>query len=402
MKKWSVVSVIGAALVVASSVAYAGPLADATADTLWGIQLGGYLDVSYTYQFNDPVNSNNSIVGRAFSNDDNEIQLNAFQLYIDKLPQDAGEAGFRFDILAGEDAQVIGDLWGGDDDISIYQAFISYIAPIGNGLTIDVGRWATPHGYESIESPANDQFTRSLMFTLLQPYTHTGIRFTYPINDQWEVMVGMSEGWDVVDDNNEAWTFHGAVRWMPMENVYIQNSVSYGPENRNHWLVNNVPPALPNLIASGIRSNDDYTLLYDLVATWEINESWTVGANFDYETTEDAFFKRNAVPRTVWSKDADLWGLGLYVRYDVNEDLYLALRGEVLDDSDGYLFYDPTVKDNNIWEVTATLGYTITEGLLTRLEYRHDDADQKIFCDEGAGIFDDQQDTISLEIIYSF
>ncbi|MBN2328577.1 MAG: porin [Candidatus Omnitrophica bacterium] len=371
MKKLSALSVICAALLAVSG-AYAGPLADATSDTLWGIELGGYLDVSYTYDFNNPDDGSDAIGGRAFATDDDEIQLNAFQLYIDRLPEDVGEAGFRFDILAGEDASAIGDLWGTDDDISIYQAFISYIAPMGNGLTIDLGRFATWHGYEAIESPANDQFSRSLLFTYLQPYTHTGIRLTYPINDQWEVSGGMTQGWDVVDDNNDAWTFHGAVRWMPMENVYIQNSVAYGPEQDDN--------------------DSDYTLLYDLVATWQIDESWTVGANFDYESTEDLYN----------DDDVDVYGLGGYVRYDVNEDMYIAFRGEWIDVDEGFAYDNVVVpEDSEIWEITATLGYTITDGLMTRLEYRHDDADGDVFDDED-GKLTDTQDTIALEVIYAF
>jgi hypothetical protein len=368
MKKMYVVSVVGAALLAMGSIAYAGPLSDATADSLWGIQLGGYLDVSYTYDFNDPNEANDAIGGRAFGTDDNQVQLDAFQLYIDKLPKDAGEVGFRFDVLAGEDAQALGDLFGGNaNDISIYQAFISYIAPVGNGLTIDVGRFAASAGYEAIESPANDQFSRSMLFTLAQPYTNTGIRATYAFNDQWEVTGGLTQGWDVVEDDNEAWTFNGAVRWMPMESVYIQEAVYYGPE-------------MPD-------DNDNYTLLNDLVIKWDVNESWTVGANFDYINQEDA----------IGTQDGDMWGLGGYVRYNVNEDLYLALRGEWLDDEDG-LASGPV--DNELWEVTATLGYTVTEGLLTRLEYRHDNADADLYADED--VADDQQDTIAVEVIYSF
>lgn len=365
MKKWCVLGMLAATLMVAGSV-YAGPLADATKDTLWGISLGGYLDMSYTYNFNDPNVSANSIVGRAFATDDNEIQLDAFQLYIDRLPQDAGEAGFRFDLIAGEDAQGIGDLWGGDDDIAIYQAFVSYIAPVGNGLTIDVGRFATWHGFEVIESPSNFNFTRAMLYSNAQPFTHTGVRLTYPINDQWEVSGGLTEGWDVVDDDNEAWTFHGAVRWMPLESVYIQNSVAYGPEMAN--------------------DNDNYLLLYDLVGTWAVTEDWTLGVNFDWENNEQQF-----------GGDDELWGLAGYVKYNVNEAMYLALRGEWIDDKDGMAF---GALDNELWEVTATLGYTWTEGLTTRLEYRHDSSDTAIYPEEGG--VEDSQDTISVEVMYTF
>jgi len=402
MKKQSAVVVVGLLLWAVGGVAYAGPLSDATADSLWGIQLGGYLDVSYTYDFNDPNETNNAIRGRQFGTDDNQVQLDAFQLYIDKLPQDAGEVGFRFDILAGEDAGKIRDLFGssGDNDIAIYQAYISYIAPVGNGLTIDVGRFATSVGYESIESLKNDQFSRSILFTG-QPWTTVGLRATYAINEQWEITGGLTQGWDVVEDNNEAWTVNGAIRWMPLENVYIQEAVYYGPENANYnggvyqrydavtntWF--NVPDLIGNDIYLRADSNSNYSLLNDLTAKWDINETWTVGADFGFITNENA----------IGTRDADIWGLAGYVRYNVNEDLYLALRGEYIDD-DGLLYYNPAWDDKSLWEVTATMGYTITDGLLTRLEYRHDDAGEKIFADEDRA--DDQQDTISVEVIYSF
>lgn len=375
MRKWCVLGVLAAALMVAGSVVYAGPLADATKDTLWGISLGGYLDMSYTYDFNEPNASNkfkkNSIVGRAFGTDHDMIDLNALQLYIDRLPKDAGEAGFRVDLLAGQDAKVLGDLFDSSvNDISIYQAFASYIAPVGNGLTIDVGRFATWHGFESIESPSNFNFSRSLLFTGAQPYTHTGLRLTYPINDQWEVSGGITEGWNrVQEDNNNAWTFHGAVRWMPMESVYIQNSISYGPETPNN--------------------SHDYLFLYDLVATWDVTEDWTVGANFDWEQNEN---------QGIGGKDAELWGLAGYAKYNVNEAMYLALRAEYMDDSDGMAW---AAADNSLLEFTATLGYTWTEGLTTRVEFRHDDADEDMFPDKG-GRLEDSQDTIALEVMYTF
>jgi len=400
MRKLSVVSVVGAVLLAVGSVAYAGPLADATSDSLWGIQIGGYLDVSYTYDFNDPNIAGDGIGGfgysdwgdRAFGDDDNQVQLDAFQLYIDKLPQDAGEVGFRFDILAGEDAAWFQDFFGGNNnDIAIYQAFISYIAPVCNGLTIDVGRFATSTGYESIESPKNDQFSRGLLFSLIQPWTATGVRMTYAINEQWELTGGLTQGWDVVEDDNETWTFNGAVRWMPTESVYIQEAVYYGPEN---WNVNGGVIGvnrLGNPLYDEVDSSDDYTLMNDLTATWDINASWTVGGEFEYMSNEDA----------IGTQDAELWGIAGYVRYNVNEDLYLALRGEYLDDGDDFIYYNPTVwDDNRLWEITASLGYTVTEGLLTRLEYRHDDSDQKIYANEDNS--DDQQDTVAVEVIYSF
>lgn len=352
----------------------AGPLADATADMLWGVELGGYLDVASTYNLNDPFTQANSY--RVYDTDDGDfVDIHAFQLYIDKLPEDVDEVGFRVDMLYGEDATLIGGGSGvlADGNMNIYQAYISYIAPIGNGLTIDLGRFATWHGYEVIESGANDQYSRSFMFGLAIPFTHTGARLTYTINEMWEVSYGLTQGWDTVEDNNDSLTHHFAIRTMPTDDIYIQNSVAYGPEMAG--------------------DNGSYTFLYDLVATWQATDQLMLGANFDYGNAEDA---------TVAGGDADWWAIAGYVRYDITDKLYGAVRGEWMEDEDNTRFGAGAFSDVEVWEVTLTLGYEVVDGLLTRIEYRHDDADQDIFADDSTGTFDDSQDTIAFEVIYSF
>lgn len=398
MRIISIIVIIETALSIIGGAVFAGPLADATADSLWGIQLGGYLDVSYNYDFNDPNDTDESIYYHVFNDDDNQIQLDSFQLYIDKLPKDTGEVGFRFDILAGEDADWFEDLFGGyNNDINIYQAYVSYIAPIGNGLTIDIGRFASAAGYETIESPRNDQFSRSILF-YYQPWTETGIRLTYAIDEQWEIMGSVIQGMDQVEDNNNSWTFHGAVRWTPTESVHIQDTIYYGPENKRFtWTDTNSDGVIdPNELAIGEESNDDYTLENVLSAAWDINESWTLGSDFTYQYNE------KAIPTSaIAAKDAERGGLAGYVRYNVNPSLYLAMRGEYFYDCDNYMLRRVNREDSaSMWEVTATMGYTVTEGFLTRLEYRHDDCDYDLFPKEDG--FDSQQDTISVEMIYAF
>ena len=383
MKKKLIVLIIGPAILLGGEgmAVQAGSLSDATAESLWGIKLGGYLDMSYIYNLNDPEENQGGNIMRVFDVDHNEINFQLFQFYIDRLPEESNEVGFRVDFALGEDSNLIvfDPLVDFGDDFNIYQAYISYIAPIGNGLTIDLGRWVTHHGYEVIESPANSHFSRSILFGWAIPFTHTGLRLTYPFNDMWEVSGAVTQGWDWVDDNNDSKTFHGAVRFRPTESIYIQNSVAWGPELDDN--------------------NHDYRLLYDLVATWQVNEQWSVGANFDWAQDE------NQAPG---GGDAEWMGIAGYARYDLLENLYVALRGEWFDDADGarasaFNLSGPggvVVPDVDVWEITATLGYSPVKNLMTRLEYRHDDASREVFLD-GHGL-SDTQDTIAFEVIYSF
>ncbi len=363
---------LSAVAVLGLSQAQAGPLADATADDLWGIELGGYLEVSSTYNFESPVSDSN--VGRVFDTDDGDIiDPSAFQFYIDRLPEDVGEAGFRIDTIIGEDAQGIGPGQGvlSSDEINVYQAYVSYIAPVGNGLTIDAGRFATWHGYEVIEGPANDQISRSFLFGFPIPFTHVGIRGSYDFSDMVGASVGVTQGWDVVEDNNDSFTYHAALYLQPTDAFFISNTFSYGPE------------------ITGDNAQDKF--LWDVVATYQITDQIMIGANFDYTTEEDT---------GPGGEDGEVWGIGGYTRYDFREDMYVALRGEFFDDSDNVSALG--LGPNEYWEITITYGYQITEQLMGRLEYRHDDADLAVFDgDNGLGT-EDSQDTIAFEITYSF
>lgn len=363
---------LSALAVLGLSQAQAGPLADATKDNLWGIELGGYLDVASTYNLNDPVTDANTL--RVFDQDDGDvIDIHALKLYISRLPEEAGEVGFRVDMIIGEDANIIGGNDGvlSNDDLNVYQAYISYIAPIGNGLTIDLGRWATHHGYEVIESPSNDHFSRSMLFGYAIPFTHTGIRARYDFNDMIGASVGITQGWDTVEDNNDSLTVHAMLYLTPMEELFIGNSFAYGPEKTEP--------------APG--ANSDNTFLWDLVASYQLTDQVKLGANFDY-----AFQENDALSIS----DNEWYGFGGYVRYDFREDMYVAARGEFFDDQDGAR----TGTATEYWEITLTYGYQITEQLLGRLEYRHDDAEAPVFVDD-AGL-EDSQDTIAFEVIYSF
>src|SRR5438093_640800 len=73
---------------------------------------------------------------------------------------------------------------------------------MGNGLTVKAGKWATLIGYEVYESPKNLNFSRSFLYTLGTPYTHTGLLVTYPVAPWFSVTAGFTNGWDNADNNN--------------------------------------------------------------------------------------------------------------------------------------------------------------------------------------------------------
>jgi hypothetical protein len=58
----------------------------------------------------------------------------------------------------------------------------------------------------------------------------------------------------------------------------------------------------------------------------------------------------------------------------------------------------------DLWETTATLQYKIWKGLMGRLEFRHDQADEKVFKVRIPGLVPTgrTQDTLTLALDYLF
>src|SRR3989449_684040 len=94
-----------------------------------------------------------------------------------------------------------------------------------------------------------------------------------------------------------------------------------------------------------------------------------------------------------------------YVAYDWTEQLRTALRLEYFQDSDGIrtLAVAPGSRVE-LYEVTATVQYKIWKGLVGRLEYRHDSADEKVFAIRAPGYVPTgkTQNTLTLALYYSF
>ena len=98
-----------------------------------------------------------------------------------------------------------------------------------------------------------------------------------------------------------------------------------------------------------------------------------------------------------------------YAAYDWTDKLRTAMRVEYFQDTDGirtFAAVNGAGEKVSVWEVTATAQYKIWKGLVGRLEYRHDDANQKVFAVRRPGGVPapsgTDQDTISINLYYLF
>jgi hypothetical protein len=83
----------------------------------------------------------------------------------------------------------------------VLQAYASYVAPIGSGLTVDFGKFFTPVGAEVVETKDNFNYSRGWLFAY-GPYYHAGFRAKYAFNDKVALTGFLLNGWDNVFENN--------------------------------------------------------------------------------------------------------------------------------------------------------------------------------------------------------
>jgi len=382
------------------------------------IKIGGYLDTTYQYAFNQPtvpVPAYN--MERIFDGaDNNDFNVHLAKIFFDGTAQKAGEAGFRIDLAFGTDADLFDHAGAAtDDNFSLQQAYIDFIIPAGNGIRMKVGKFATPVGYEVMEAQDNWNATRSFNFGKAIPFTHTGIGFEYEVFENWQVAGYLVNGWDSLLDNNEGKTGIIQSNWSPVSWM--------------SWIVTGV---VGNEVGKSVdigvddRADEDTTYLVNTVLTFEPWKKWSfaleacyaVAENGSANDAEDGLPAANNYNQRGFREtpDAEWWGTAGYVKYAFLPEWYLAVRGEYFMDYDavrsqyGQLFSGR----QELYSGTATLSYAPVNPFEIRLEYRYDASSRDVFLGKdvdpgGLHAMDgnfldrkDTQDTVTVQFLYKF
>ncbi|HXU68768.1 MAG TPA: outer membrane beta-barrel protein [Polyangia bacterium] len=370
-------------------------LADEAPKSWWQlITLNAYASASYTWNFNDPQSNLNQL--RAFDYDSNSIRIDAAELVVQKAVAQKGEFGFRVDVAFGAVAKVAAarglfrdPTTNASLDIDLQQAFASYIVPLGHGLRVDVGKFVTPVGAEFIDGydGYNDNFSRSFLFTLAIPFTHTGLKLTYPFNDKFAATVMVVNGWDNVLDNNAAKSFGVALAITPLAPLTIYLNYIGGPERDN--------------------DNTDFRHLVDAGVVYKPTPRWSFTVNADWGMDMNAIVPVSSVPTadtgvaaggaSPAASNAQWAGVAGDIRCQATRRFALIVRGEAFWDVDGFR----TGTAQRLLEATLTPEVRITDGLLVRADARIDNSNQAVF-QRSDGLLRHYQPTLGINALYVF
>jgi hypothetical protein len=363
-------------------------------DFLHGTTLNLFMDGYYEYNFNDPIGRVNLL--RAYDVIDS-FSLNQAGLVLENAadPDHGKRWGVRLDLQFGQATETLqgNPVNEPRPDIyrNVFQAYGIYVFPIGSGLTVDFGKFASSLGIEGNYTKDQMNYSRAFWFDFL-PFYHMGIRTNYKFNDklafnywivngtqQTEPFNGFKDqffGFTVTQTKNIAWNVnyylgqeHPDVTYFPNgaapANLPTEQGVPFEP------IVN--PPA-------------GKLHIFDTYVNWQTTAKLTLALEVDDEIER----------LYTYSSPAHTDGTAGYFRYQLTPKVALAARAEYLSDRGG-LFTGVT---QALKETTFTTEYKFADGFLARWEWRRDFSNRPYFLTDMLGILKNEQNTATLGLVW--
>lgn len=363
-------------------------------DTTINIGLDGY----YEYNFNAPVGRVNLL--RAYDVLSNSFSLNQASVIFDH-PADVADGrrlGGRLDLQFGQATDTLqgNPLNEPRPDIyrNIFQAYGTYIVPVGRGLNVDFGKWASSLGIEGNYTKDQINYSRSFWFNFL-PFYHMGLRVSYPVNDHLALNYWVVNGTNQVEPTNG---FKDELfGWTATPNKKISWTMNYylGQEHPDRI---EVSPTSPIPVQTGLSfapivpAPNGLLHIFDSYVSWQTTPKLSLAVEGDYVIER---LWRNSAPGES-SAPSHVDGGAAYLKYQLSPKFTLAGRAEYMSDRGG-LFSGLT---QALKETTATFDYNVADGFLMRYEWRRDFSNQPSFLTSTQGVLSKQQNTATLGLVW--
>ena len=370
---------LGAAVVAASAFGQApapAPAPAAAPPAPWSvgpIDFSGLVDGYYTFNFNHPASQINGLYNF-------DVKANQFSLSMAKLTMShtADPVGFQVDFGFGKTFDLIHAGEPNSAVKNIEQAFVS-LKPKGkdSGFQMDFGKFVTSAGAEVIESNANWNYSRSLLFAWAIPYYHFGFRAT-ETKGHFTGGFQLVNGWNNVEDNNSGKTL-GFIGNITSKKISWMNNYYTGPENAT--------------------TNTGWRNLYDTTVLFTPADKFNAYVNFDYGQNKSGSGPLEATAK--W------YGVAFAGKLQMNDHNAITPRYEWFKDRDGFstgMVCTAGKECDALQEFTLTYEHKWTQGLLARVEYRRDwtNLKQPVLFQRGSTGASDHQDTFALGIVAFF
>jgi hypothetical protein len=317
-----------------------------TAGSQW--HYGAYVDVGYVGSFNFP--DNHLWRHRATAAHHNELSPNMGFAYVRKDAIASSRWGMELGFQGGRDSEEFAFLVGerrveGSDVLRhLHRANVSYLAPVGKGLTITAGLFNSLMGYESLYAKDNANYTRSWIADNT-PYMMFGVNAQYPVSDALTVTAFVVNSYYHLAHPNDHPSYGGRWVWKATPRFTLMQTLYAGPDQTD-------------------TSMEFWRLYGNHILEWK-GDDVTIAASLDIGTERIASQSGN--PR------AFVMGGNLVVRWHVAGPWSVALRPEFYWDRNGRW----TGAEQFVKAITSTVEYQLPykwANTIVRVEHRYDDS----------------------------
>jgi hypothetical protein len=366
------------------------------ADLLRGVTINAMLDGYYEYNTNAPIGRVNYL--RAYDVSSNSFSLNQADLILESAPDPAADkrVGMRIDLQYGQAAAALQGSRANELRPEVYrtifQAYGTYVFPVGKGLSVDFGKWASSIGLEDNYTKDQLNYSRSFWYDYL-PFYHTGFRVKYAINDAVAVNWWITNGTQQTEDFNNAKDQLLGIALTPTPTISWMLNYYQGQEHPDVMYLHTPGPGqqgLPNQQGTYIlpiaNAPDGKLQILDSYASWQAMPALAFAAEVDY--VRQRLYS--------YSTPQHVTGGALYGAYQIAPKVTLAARAEYLADVGG-LFSGTT---QYLKEGTLTLDYRPADGFLMRGELRRDESNRHYFLGSTLGVLEASQTTIGLGLVW--
>jgi hypothetical protein len=348
-----------------------------------GTTINFAIDGYYGYNFDEPIGRVNLL--RAYDVTDNSFNLNQVDIVVEHLPTTDSRFGGRVDLQYGQATETLQGSSANEQRPQVwrnlFQAYGSYLAPVGSGLELDFGKFASALGNEGNYSKDQIAYSRSYSFNYL-PFYHMGLRANYNLTPKVNVAYWLVNGANDTEDLNGFKSQGFIFTLKPTSTVTWNVNYYFGEEARDVDPTAN--SGLPTTNISPAPNGREH--IFDTYATWQATPKLTLIGEADY-----------VINRTVPEQKPGRVVIGGFTgKYALPRNWNVGARAEYFDDRGG-LFSGTT---QALKEATFLLDHTFAPGFIARAEYRRDWSNQRFFLSDTAGSLLHAQTTATLGLMY--
>lgn len=334
-----------------------------------GITFGGYLTNYVQYESVNPrAGDSVAIPPKYFGRQVKSFTVNNMQIWLYKRVPHPGDVGFKLVLDWGETARRLTGVGPVRDDSAVQpnppgapngarqttfkEAYVQWNVPIGTGLTVQFGKFASWLGYEWWETIWNPNFSGSYTDLWLYPGNGTGVGLEYNLTENLTANYYFVNTTDTFVNNNKAFSHGVDFNFnLPETGFFKKGYINAG--------------ALWGLPFAN--NTTDWLQTYDMTLSFSPFEKITLATtgNWNYSP------RRIVQPSGRAKRGNQSWGVAQYFIYEHNDWLGLAVRGEYFWDQENFAGISGG-DGASLAEVTGTINFKVREKVMIRPEIRYD------------------------------